>query len=219
MNKDRLIYTVIFISVVSFVFVFVLSLANAFTIEQVELNRQIARERAILSALTIAPRDETGAIIDARVPEVFQDRVSADKENGYYVATVDGRTVWAKEFAGPGLWGTIEGVLAVTSDLSEIVGLEIVSHNETPGLGGRIDEPWYKAQFEGERVPDEGEISLTDQAQGGDPNKDNAAIDAITGATRTSESMADIVSDQLQRFMSAELRQEFEALETTGGNA
>ncbi len=219
MNRERFLYTVLFVSITAFAFVFLLSLTNQATIEQVELNQQIARERAILQALTIAPRDDDGNLIDAEVPQVFDERVTADKENGRFVATIEGQTVWAKEFAGSGLWGTITGVLAVSSDLSEIVGLEIVSDNETPGLGGRINEPWYTNQWEGERIPDDGAIALTAQSQEGDEDKDNGMVDGITGATRTSESMVRIVTNQLLELQSENVQDAFEQLESTGGNS
>ena len=51
MNKEGTIYTVVFVFIVSFAFVFLLSLTNQATIEQVELNQEIAREGAVLSAL------------------------------------------------------------------------------------------------------------------------------------------------------------------------
>ena len=219
MNRERFLYTVVFIAITAFAFVFLLSLTNQATIEQVELNQQIARERAILQALTIAPQDEDGNVVDAEVPQVFDERVTADKENGRFVATIEGQTVWAKEFAGSGLWGTITGVLAVTSDLSEIIGLEIVSDNETPGLGGRINEPWYTNQWEGEEIPQDGTIELTAQSQEGDPDKDNGLVDGITGATRTSESMVRIVTSQLAELRSDDVQNAFEELESSGGNS
>ena len=42
---------------------------------------------------------------------------------------------------GKGLWSTMYGFLALSSDLSEIRGLGFYEHGETPGLGGEIDNP------------------------------------------------------------------------------
>ena len=58
-------------------------------------------------------------------------------------------------------------------------GVAIVSQNETPGLGARIEEAWFTAQFQGKRAP----FSMVEE---GTADADNE-IDAITGATRTSE--------------------------------
>ena len=46
---------------------------------------------------------------------------------------------------GYGLWGTMKGYLALESDLQTIIGLEFFDHKETPGLGGEIVNPRWKA--------------------------------------------------------------------------
>jgi Na+-transporting NADH:ubiquinone oxidoreductase subunit C len=210
-NKEGTIYTIIFIFIVSFAFVFLLSLTNQATKERVELNQEITRQTAILSAMGI----ETG---DADEVQSKYETVAADKNAGLYVATVNGQTVYAKQFAGPGLWGTIEGVLAVKADLSEIVGIEILSDNETPGLGGRINEAWFKDQFRGERLTAAG-VDITPIAGDGDDDPSNGRLDGITGATRTSDSMETIVNRELQALRSSEIQEILRSLETEGGRS
>jgi Na+-transporting NADH:ubiquinone oxidoreductase subunit C len=209
MNKEGTTYTIVFIFIVSFAFVFLLSMTNQVTVERVELNQETARQGAVLEAMGI----------DAEGIEEIQSefaKVSGDSEAGLYAGTVDGRTVYAKQFAGAGLWGTIAGVLAVTSDMETIVGLEIVEDNETPGLGGRINEPWFKNQFAGERIPEDG-ITVRALEGDGDPDKDNGVVDGVTGATRTSDSVESIVNTQLEQLRSPEVRQRLEEL--AGGDA
>ncbi|TVR60697.1 MAG: FMN-binding protein [Spirochaetaceae bacterium] len=185
MKKDGMPYTIIFSFIVCFVFVFVLSFTNEGTRELVEFNQQVARQKAILNAIGIEYES------DDQVPDLFE-RVERIERNGqtFLRTERDGRTVYATEFAGAGLWGVIEGVLAVDAEVSRTVGLEIISHNETPGLGGRIDEPWYKNQFRDIRIRDDG-FRLP---RGVPADPDEGMIDAVTGATRTSESMVDILS-------------------------
>ena len=80
---------------------------------------------------------------------------------------------------GPGLWGTISLMVGFEKDVITFTGVSIVSQNETPGLGARIEEPWFTEQFKGKRPPftlvEEGTAQASDE------------IDGITGATRTSE--------------------------------
>ncbi len=211
MNKEGTIYTIVFVFIVSFAFVFLLSLTNQATIEQVELNQEIVRQGAILSAMGIEAEDSE------EIQEKY-DTVATDPDAGLYVATVNGQLVYGTQFAGPGLWGTIEGVIAVTADLREIVGIEIVSDNETPGLGGRINEPWFKDQFRGERVTADG-IDVTHIAGDGDPDRVNGLIDGITGATRTSDSMEAIVNRELRRLRTTEIQQILRSLELQEGDA
>jgi Na+-transporting NADH:ubiquinone oxidoreductase subunit C len=211
LNKEGTIYTIIFIFIVSFAFVFLLSLTNQATLERVELNEEITRQTAILSAMGIEAGDSDEVQSKYRT-------VAADPAAGLYVATVNGQTVYGKQFAGAGLWGTIAGVLAVNADLSEIVGIEILSDNETPGLGGRINEAWFKDQFRGERVTAAG-IEVTQTAGDGDTNPANGLIDGVTGATRTSDSMETIVNRELQALRSSEIQQILRTLESEGGRS
>lgn len=195
MNKQSLIYTVIFTFLVSFVFVTLLAFANDSTQEQVQLNQELARQRAILNALNIeysGPDD---------VQAKFND-ITVVNENGteLYQAQKDTHTAVAKEFSGSGLWGTIRGILAVQEDMDRTVGIEIIEHNETPGLGGRIDEPWFKEQLRDLRIVD-GAIQVSG-AGDGDEDKDNGEIDGITGATRTSDAMDVILSNEISTFQS-----------------
>jgi Na+-transporting NADH:ubiquinone oxidoreductase subunit C len=195
MNKDSLIYTIIFSFLVTFLFVFFLALANIGTRDIVEENNQLASARAVLSALGIAydPADRG---------DVFA-KYNAVEENSsdnmiWYEATVGGETLYALRTNGPGLWGNIEVVIGFNRDVTRFVGLEIIDQNETPGLGGRITEDWFKNQFDGQAIPASvftgGDIQLAPGGSGAADDMDDGQIDAITGATRTSESMRAIVS-------------------------
>jgi len=194
MNKQSTIYSMVFMFIVAFAFVFLLSLTNEATREMVELNQEVARKRAVLSALGAE------SLSDEEVLSRFDEVEQIDRDDtALFRATVDGETVYAKEFAGSGLWGTIEGVLGVNGEVSRTVGLEIINHNETPGLGGRITEAWFKEQFAGEQIGSNG-IAFT--AGDGDTDYDNAEVDGITGATRTTESMERIVNREIDRIES-----------------
>ena len=196
-SRQGNLYTIIFTFIVCFVFVFLLSLTNVATREQVELNEILDRQRAILSAMDIEFSD------DDEVQQLFQQEVErVDSEDSeIYSILVDGERVYAKLFAGPGLWGTISGVLAVDERVERTVGIEFISQNETPGLGGRITESWFKEQLRGERIID-GTISLTGPGTG-DSDPTNGAIDGITGATRTSDAMRQILAVELEALREA----------------
>ena len=194
MNKQSTIYSMIFMFIVAFAFVFLLSLTNEATRGMVELNQEVARKRAVLSALG------TESLSDEEVLDRFEEVEQLERDSTtIFQAEVDGETVYAKEFAGSGLWGTIEGVLGVSGGVSKTVGLEIINHNETPGLGGRITEAWFKEQFAGEQIGPDG-IAFT--AGDGDTDYDNSEVDGITGATRTTESMERIVNREIDTIES-----------------
>ncbi|MFP4383463.1 MAG: FMN-binding protein [Spirochaetia bacterium] len=196
MKKEGTLYTIIFTFLVSFVFVTLLALTNEGTEPLVERNRELSKQRAVLAAMGIEFQD------DEEVRRIYENVDRVERDDIILFRTIrDGRTIYAKEFAGNGLWGTINGVLGVDSSVGIITGLEIITHNETPGLGGRIDEPEFKAQFENERITS-GNIEVT-PGTGEDPDPDDGVVDAITGATRTSEALESIINNQIRAIEEA----------------
>lgn len=193
MNKQSIGYTLVFTFVVTFVFVFLLSMANQTTVERVRLNQQIARQRGVLSALGV----EYSTAEDVQRQYARVETLEAEDETLYRISA-EGRTVYAKEFVGAGLWGAISGVIGVEESLDRMVGLVIVSHNETPGLGGRIEESWWQEQFRGQRIPNA--RLQVGPAGTGDTNRDNERVDSLTGATRTSDAMEVIINKQLEEM-------------------
>jgi Na+-transporting NADH:ubiquinone oxidoreductase subunit C len=88
---------------------------------------------------------------------------------------------------GSGLWGSITAVVGLRGDLSGLTGLTFTDQNETPGLGARITEDWFKAQFRGRKGPftivPEGTKSASPQE-----------FDGITGASITTRAVRDVVN-------------------------
>jgi Na+-transporting NADH:ubiquinone oxidoreductase subunit C len=89
--------------------------------------------------------------------------------------------------------------VAVNADVTKVLGIDIISQNETPGLGGRIDEPWFKNQFRGEVIPAGGNIK-TGPAGAGDTDLTNGRFDAITGASITSKLFDAMLNQALERL-------------------
>jgi Na+-transporting NADH:ubiquinone oxidoreductase subunit C len=207
MNKQSMLYTVVFVFAVSFVFVLLLSVTNHATVDQIRLNQELARQRAVLSALGMEAQG------DQAIQQAYA-QVKADPESGLYVYDSESGRLYAKQFAGAGLWGTIEGVVAVNADLTRFAGLEIVSHNETPGLGGRIDEPVFKSQFRGIEIPTDGFVVRKASAEGSAPE---GAVDGITGATRTSDAMQVIINNQLNELRDPDTQQALRRIASEGG--
>lgn len=194
MNKQSLPYTVLFSFIVCFAFVFLLSLTHQATREQVQRNQELRQQRAVLRALTI--EYDT----DQDVLERFADIEQVERDGlRLFRVTQDGENVYASLFSGSGLWGTINGAISVNEAVNRIVGIEIIDHNETPGLGGRIDEPEFKNQFRDKPLVD-GRIQVV---RDGDTEGRDGQVDAVTGATGTSRSMETIINRQLERLQNA----------------
>ena len=93
---------------------------------------------------------------------------------------------------GQGLWGLMQGFLALEGDGNTIVGLSFYNHAETPGLGGEVDNPRWKAQWPGKKVYADDymrpEIALV---KGG--ADDEYEADALSGATLTSRGVTNLL--------------------------
>ena len=193
MKKDSILYTVVFSFIVTFLFVFLLAVANESTSGIVQRNQELARQKAVLLAMTVPFKT------DEEVQTLYGSIETVEKEGvKLFKGSQAGKTVYAKEFRGSGLWGTITGILAVDESVSQIVGIQIVTHNETPGLGGRIADPWFKDQFRGLKVKN-GKIQVTYGAEAGSgrANKEEGIADGITGASRTSQAMDAMLNNEL----------------------
>jgi Na+-transporting NADH:ubiquinone oxidoreductase subunit C len=89
---------------------------------------------------------------------------------------------------GYGLWSTLLGFLAVEADTTTIRGITYYSHKETPGLGGEVDNPGWKALWPGRKAFDENWHPAIEviKGQAAPPEQDPHHVDGLTGATLTS---------------------------------
>ena len=93
---------------------------------------------------------------------------------------------------GTGYQSTIRAYLALSADLDQIAGLSIYEQGETPGLGARITDPRWQAQWSDRRaVNDAGEI-IIEVVRGAASNP--GEIDGISGATRSTTGVANMVT-------------------------
>jgi Na+-transporting NADH:ubiquinone oxidoreductase subunit C len=85
---------------------------------------------------------------------------------------------------GSGLWDLMFGFLALDSDGQTIRELIFYQHKETPGLGGEIQNPEWQAKWDGKQLFSNGDVAI--EVNKGDNRDDQYAVDALSGATLTS---------------------------------
>ncbi len=92
---------------------------------------------------------------------------------------------------GQGYGGRIDAILAVEGDMNTIAGIAITNHSETPGLGGRIEDPSWQASFPGTELRDNtGDLRFSvARGEASSPHQ----VDGITGATRTGRGISNMV--------------------------
>jgi len=185
------IFPIIFMLVITLVFISVTTVIYTFTQDKIKINETLVMKRAILGAAGYEIPS-----VATEVEKLYKDAVSEVKDQNdkalYYIITkpdsleVQGYVIIS---TGSGLWGDITAAIGIDNSKEELTGIEIIDQNETPGLGGRITESWFKYQFRGKRGP----LSLVLE---GDPTDKNQ-IQAITGASYSSAAMKAIVNSTL----------------------
>ncbi|THH34788.1 Na(+)-translocating NADH-quinone reductase subunit C [Aliishimia ponticola] len=158
---------------------------------------------------------ETGTFADQFDPASFDDRAAAD-DPSLSVALVNdpagiGRkaeyvTVYLLRDAageidkvilpihGYGLWSTLYGFIALEENGNEIYGLQFYEHAETPGLGAEVDNPRWKAQWNGKKLRDDDGTLQISVSKTAPPAGEEYHIDALAGATLTSVGVDNLVT-------------------------
>ncbi len=166
---------------------------------------------ALLLGLTYVPTNEQlkqneanakKEILSELIPEantfeeVYGDEVNEDGDPVvlYYRALDSSGNIigyaFFKEHAGA--QGPIVVAGGVDSSFSTFYGMDVLSHEETPGLGDKITKEPFQSQFEGISVS-----SLSLSSSGG-------SIDAITGATISSQAVVDALNTKISSIEEAE---------------
>jgi len=125
-----------------------------------------------------------------------------------FVYRNEGVTKYVIPLRGLGLWGAIWGNLALSSDLRTIQGAIFDHKGETPGLGADIATTNFATRFQGKTLFDEqGNIRKFRVVKGGATSPPSGffptssegtgggAIDALSGATLTSEGVQNMLND------------------------
>lgn len=92
---------------------------------------------------------------------------------------------------GQGYQGKIKILCAVDCRLREILGIEIIESNETPGLGAKINEKFFKQRFAG--VPADGGLECVKFTA-----QNSSQIEAITSATVSSKAVVKTVNQGIE---------------------
>ncbi|MEM1380727.1 MAG: Na(+)-translocating NADH-quinone reductase subunit C [Pseudomonadota bacterium] len=157
---------------------------------------------------------ENGTFTDAYDPSSFDDRAIADDPETsreldedpagigrrgnfvtvYLLRNSDGSIdKVVLPIHGYGLWSTLYGFIALEENGNDIYGLQFYEHGETPGLGAEVDNPRWKALWSGKKLrTDDGNLAIT-VAKTAPSAGDTYHVDALSGATLTSNGVDNLV--------------------------
>ena len=170
--SDRYIFRYIIILVV---IVSVLLSAAAMWLQPYQKRNELNEQRInILKAAGITGVDNKNA------EQLFEQHCTAkhDGDLPYYIID-DHITVIPMH--GNGLWGPIWGYLGLSDDFQTVVGAVFDHKSETPGLGAEITTEKYQSQYRDKPL--------------------DQKVDAIAGATRTSNGVEEMIERTLNTYL------------------
>ena len=221
-NSYTIIYSIIIVVLVAFLLAFVFQALKPMQ----DANVALDKKKQILNSLNI--RDLNNEDAAAKYQEVvLADEIideqgnvlekgeqggenngfklnSADFKNGklaLFVCKVDGQTKYVIPVYGMGLWGAINGYVAINADKSTVFGTYFDHESETAGLGAEIkDNRAWQNQFQGKKLfaQDPHKIALAVSKKVEDPA---TQVDGITGATLTSNGVTEMLQTCLGAYM------------------
>lgn len=93
--------------------------------------------------------------------------------------------------SGVGYQSTLRAMLALEADLTTVAALTILEQGETAGLGARIEEPEWQAQWQGKQVANEEGETVIAVVRGKAANA--YEVDGISGASRTGNGITNML--------------------------
>lgn len=186
-KKPSTLYSVIFMFLLAALFTGILAGLNILTADAIATNSVIDKQRAILRAANVKAED-------AEIQGIFEKdfELVSDQPREVYLYKGQEGPGYVFAYQGGALWGNVLGYAGINPEMDKLLGMSVYQNAETPGLGGRITEDWYQDQFVGLPVKD-GEFIIYKPSPGGN-------VDAISGATLTSNSMKDMLNEEIQAF-------------------
>lgn len=169
-----------------------LSVIHGLTEEPIEEQKRLATMRAVQEVLPPFDNDPARETVMITLEE---DEAGARDTVTVYLGTLEGAVSGvAFQTFGEGYGGFIDIMLGIDLE-GKISGVKILEHEETPGLGAKIEEPAFREQFKGKSLENSvlvsGNLAVTND--GGD-------LDALTGATISPRGVAQAASAGLKIF-------------------
>jgi Na+-transporting NADH:ubiquinone oxidoreductase subunit C len=222
-NTYTIVYSAVLVVIVAFLLAFVFQALKPAQ----DVNVALDKQKQILNSLNIRDLDDAAAaaeykkvvvadeIIDATGKVIEKGEQggtkagfklnSADYKAGklaLFVCNVKGETKYVIPVYGMGLWGPINGYLAVNADKTSLYGAYFNHEGETAGLGAEIkDNVKWQEQFQGKKIfkgDNRSTVALSVVKKIDDPT---TQADAVTGATLTSNGVTDMFKDCLGKYM------------------
>lgn len=128
---------------------------------------------------------------------------NADKELfPLFICKKEDKSFYIIPVRGKGLWGPIWGYIALEGDMNTVAGVSFGHKGETPGLGAEIETEKFQKQFIGKKILDDnGNFISVKVVKGGAAPGDMHGVDAVSGATITSNGVTEMLKRTLNNYI------------------
>jgi len=224
MNTNSNTYTIVYASVLVVIVAFLLAFVASALKPTQDANVAIDKKQQILKALNLrdvakADVEKTYSDVVVSDPVYGKDLNVKEEKGGFekatkeltedcmplYICNVDGKTVYVVPVKGAGLWGGIWGYVSIESDGNTVRSAYFNHESETAGLGAEIkDNVKWQHQFDGKKLyssDNADEVVLSVLKAGKEPEiAAENRVDAVTGATLTSNGVNTMLREGLGRY-------------------
>ena len=224
-NSYTIIYSVVIVIIVSFLLAFVFQALKPAQ----DANVALDKKKQILYSLNLRGLNDQEAATQYKETvvadevineqgEVVESGSMGGEKNGFalssadfkagklalYICKVNGETKYVIPVYGMGLWGPISGYIAINADKKTVYGAYFNHESETAGLGAEIkDNAQWQATFKDKHLfdgKDAANIALAVK-KASDLKDPSTQVDAVTGATLTSNGVSDMLHDCLEKYV------------------
>jgi electron transport complex protein RnfG len=166
----------------------ILAAVESVTREPIAEQRRLQMLRALSAVL---PEFDNSPDTDALTITTGSDRQGRPVDTVFYRGRKEQQLVGTafRVVAPDGYSGNIAVMVGVRPD-HRVHAIEILTHSETPGLGDKISEPWYKALFV-DKALDSNDWRV---------KKDGGDFDQLTGATISARAVVGAVRTGLELY-------------------
>ena len=213
-NSYTIIYSIILVVIVAFLLAFIFQALKPTQ----DINVQLDHQKQILFALNQDRKmtnqqahklwneliisddiiDKDGNIITkgkrGGVDAAFKlnSKDAKDGKLALFRCKVDGKDKYVIPVYGNGLWGPINGFIAINEDKASVFGVYFNHESETAGLGAEIkDNKAWQDMFKGKKLMDDSKQNIILSVVKKIEDKESQ-VDALTGATLTSKGVTDM---------------------------
>jgi len=191
---------------------FILSAAGFESLENLKKLEKSKIEKMFSESVTSNVYDFEGVLIEGEdaflidIVKEFKATKNEPKIRRYPVFTcVNGLdTSYVIPMAGNGLWGPVWGFAALGSDQNTITGIVFDHKSETPGLGAKITDKSFVDMFTSKpKTVMKGDKYMGLKVVKGGLKEPNHEVDAIAGATITSNGVSAMLKSAFKPYMKA----------------